>query len=542
MILVQLAQRKTPKERDWAELKSLSWPPWKQDRNAMDADITADDHGRSKAAQTLARMREAGYGHLAWEEIATIYTGWDTDRTPTIQTLALLGTGGASIHSKAAIWAARIATTRTAQEAWACFLTYDSAKLPPSQGVYLAIIQKLHQEERRQRKLAQPHGVQPGDSEGQIFPGDRREVDPLPPSTHLYTFTRTPPPTVAGFYRQMHNRGIVFHGYCLAFLVSNASSLKLGVEYILQSVNRYPQVHGLLVSSPTDDLALLPMPLFAAFIELLSRFSAVPLDSALRGKLANATGHSMTSQVLDNERLNSNNTVVRALELLAHRRPLFRPAWNSVLRSLARDSSHHNIRADFIRYVAKPDEPPNEEQLKAYGAIIAYRLVRRTLSLMKEICLDPDIMSFQSLCQAVENLAVGSWQILKADVRARAENPTIRIRSRVREAQLLMRGSSHTKRLRATFLDIVGEDGVDLQYLLRATKADSVHRPLEMLGPAILHSYVRALGWMADYDGLLTTARWMVQHRIELDERRERDRNGEAVMRRIIIALRVFLK
>jgi hypothetical protein len=41
------------------------------------------------------------------------------------------------------IWASRIRSTRTVEEAWACFLANEDEKLPPSQDVYYAMFEKL---------------------------------------------------------------------------------------------------------------------------------------------------------------------------------------------------------------------------------------------------------------------------------------------------------------------------------------------------------------------------------------------------------------
>lgn len=67
VIRVQLGQRKSHEDQQWAELKSQAWPPWKVDRTAMDEYIDVQNYGQSKAARTLARMREAGYAPEEWE-------------------------------------------------------------------------------------------------------------------------------------------------------------------------------------------------------------------------------------------------------------------------------------------------------------------------------------------------------------------------------------------------------------------------------------------------------------------------------------------
>ena len=60
--------------------------------------------------------------------------------------------------------------------------------------------------------------------------------------------------------------------------------------------------------------------------------------------------------------------------------------------------------------------------------------------------------------------------------------------------------------------------------------------------PALLHAYIRALGLFRDYDGLVELVQWMVRHRRELTKRRKMDRRGRVLMRRALIALRVFVE
>ncbi|MCJ1425773.1 hypothetical protein MMC29_003673 [Sticta canariensis] len=89
VVSVQLALKKTPREREWARRKALSWPPWKEERLGIDSDIGVE-HGISRAGEALLREREAGYAARPWEDAARLLTGWDTDYSPTIQTRALI--------------------------------------------------------------------------------------------------------------------------------------------------------------------------------------------------------------------------------------------------------------------------------------------------------------------------------------------------------------------------------------------------------------------------------------------------------------------
>jgi hypothetical protein len=60
--------------------------------------------------------------------------------------------------------------------------------------------------------------------------------------------------------------------------------------------------------------------------------------------------------------------------------------------------------------------------------------------------------------------------------------------------------------------------------------------------PATLHAYIRALGHLAAHDRLLELVQQMATHRGELLERQNLDRSGARMMRRAIVAVRVFLE
>ena len=544
VILIQLAQKKTANEQQWAELKALSWPPWKEDRTAMDADITLEHHGISKAGETLQRMREAGYAHKEWERVASIYAGWDTDGTPTIQTMVNLGTAGERFRSGAALWIARITATRTAQEAWACFLACEDERLPRNQDVLLAVFRKLHKEEIRMRvseKIKERLAFR------KIYPGDSKEVEPLPPSTHLYTYTRTSPPTVEAFYHQLRASGVVFEGHCLAFLVSNATSLRQGFHYLLASAERYPIIRSILfLEDPgATDVSKLPAPLFVAVIELLARFSNVPISSALEERRRCSIGPNLP----DGLRPNMDHALVQAIEILKMHRESFSStfAWNAVLNALGNESSLENMHSIIATSDHKSAGPLTQEMRKWGGAIAAYWLARKVLGLMEERHLALDGAGFLALCQVVENAAVGSWMIMR-DAREEREKRAGRLEPHVERAWEFARRASHARYLQREFRLLVGDaDDGDVARTKRPvndTDGDQRHtwtmELLEVPNPALLHAYIRALGWLANFQGLVNLVRWMAENRDALAERRSRDRNGEVMMRRAVVALRVF--
>ncbi|KAK1055505.1 hypothetical protein LTR33_014121 [Friedmanniomyces endolithicus] len=565
VVRIQLAQKKTPGEQQWAGLKALSWPPWKQNRTAMDADITAEEHGTTAAAATLRRMREAGYRPTEWERTAELHAGWDVDGTPAIQRRALLGTGSTRFRSQSAIWAARIAGTRTAQEAWAAYLAFEDALVPASDDVHVAIVQKLYGEEKRQRTSAdrEKSKDEPIEQRKRLLPGDAKEVDPLPPSTHLYTYTRLPVPTVEGFVRHLQDRQFELGHRALAFVVAHAARLRLGFSYLEASSSHIPGIDTLLSFDLDASTAAVSDPLFTAFVQLLCRFSNVPLNTIGR-KSRSASFRSHKPLLRDGNMfhpLNPHHPIVFALELLRARGTTSPQTWNSVLQALSRDATLVSMR--FLR-VADTSSSAERDLLDwSRGAIKVHRLVSRTLSLLQDVHTDLDSGGFHCLCLTVENLAIGCWTILRSDTDE--ANAPRRIRSfglieptATQDANALLRSSSHVKRLKGIFNTLIGvAPNTTRPPYSPSTEDDSSPPPpppatalpppgplplLHIPSTAVLHAYVRALGWMADHAGLLSLVRWLVAHRDELNTQWSRERSGREMLRKALTALRVFLE
>lgn len=551
VISAQLARPKTPRERKWAQLKALSWPPWKEDRTAMDAEITAESHGISRAGQTLRRMQEAGYGKRRWEEAAELYAGWDSDGTPTIQTRIQLRMSGEPLHSGAGIWVARIKTTRTLQEAWACYLAYEDAKLLPSQDVLLAMCEKLHQEQRRQWR-EQNNKDDHTDTEHdkpRLYPGDTKEIQPLPPSTHLYTYNRTPPPTLSDFVGQLQDRGIVFEGAFLAFVVAKASLLQTGVELLKRAVKRYPAIENMLYLRQPLQLDEVPMPVFAAYVELLCRFSNVPISRML-GELShhdrNLTG---SLSPIHRQHLNIRHPIVCAIWLLQCRKPTFIPPWHSILRALAHTASfetiHLTYKSDSSWHQPFADEPSEPDE--AHGAVIAFWLMRRVQAVMQDLHLDQDAVRLHCYALAIENLAHGCWKLLRLDRLGQTASMSgkMHVWTNTLGALGYLRGRG---RVMAELKSSVGGKSaasVDIKDVGVAAASTGVLKPSDLLyvpNAATLHALIRALGWLAEYDELRALVRWMVEHETQLAVQRTQDRNGKFLTRRAIVATRVFLE
>lgn len=557
VVLLQLAQRKTETEQQWAEVKALSWPPWKNERTAMDRYITADGQGMSKAASTLLRMRNAGFRPLGWERTAMIYAGWDVDRTPTIQTLALLGMHGSRFQTDTAEWAGRITCTRTAQEAWAAYLAYEDElqkekATPSDQDVYLALLRKLHKEDfRRSNKgddMSNKASYEPPKGfprKWPLFPGDMKEVWPLPSSTHLHTYTRSEVPTMHDFYKHMQSHGIVPRGHCLAYLVAEARNLETGFQYLYESQDARDVVAPLIHVKQDTDISKVPIPVYIAFIRLLCRF---PHRSMAQTKLpADAAGAPSaldSLSVVKGRQLSRSLAINHAILLLERRQPLHMLPYNAVLAALAREELYSKLRAVPLQgfnelFPRKPSSLLLESETHK-GAVTMYKLALQVRRLMKRKNLDLDIDGFRALCQIYENCAFATWCIMHDhdDTESVIPWPWQLI-----DAMQWARDRGHAKILRKEFRILVGDvadnDGARLS---REGGADSKKPPLQIPSFSLLHSYIRTQGWMADYDGMLQTVRWMHAHADELTTRQMQYRNGGVMMHRTLLALRVFLE
>ncbi|KAK4944102.1 hypothetical protein LTR10_016435 [Elasticomyces elasticus] len=237
---VQLLHPKTGPERTWADAKSPAWPPWRRIKSGIEQDLEYPGKD-SRVMKLLRRMNQAGYTHGLWDQSAAVLAGWDTDKSPTIQTRALLmrqlkpwtnprhstnSLDGQS-HDAAELWAARIRATRTKREAWASFCAYEKSTEVSNRRYqpYFAMFDKL---------LAQT--ATPASGLGSKYlPGDVKEVfeDPTNPRDLIYIEKELP--SVDQFYQDMLQAGIFPGGSLLSNLLDHAPNIEAGLSYINDS-------------------------------------------------------------------------------------------------------------------------------------------------------------------------------------------------------------------------------------------------------------------------------------------------------------------
>ena len=581
IVRVQLAHRKTLKERAWARMQAKSWPPWKEEKLGIDVEKGIED-GISRASEVLARSKEAGYSNRSWEKVASVYSGWDTDHSPTIQTRIILrrpsvfrflrssgsknGDHESSDDGRMELWASRIRAIRTLQEAWACFLACTDENSRPSQTVYYAMFEKLVFHSKLRRQIQPSEKQEDHDSRfkdiQEVLPGDSKEINMAPVSPQEATYVRSQPPSIDELFDSMIKGGIPPDGRCLAFLVSHAGSLEGGLRY-LRSSRLSPRMIKALTTQDVNgtghsiaDLRSLPDYIFAAFIQLLCRFptsATFSVDQHSR----NIAKNSMTagnSQAAVSRRFHSTVTpLLHAVRLMNLRNPQYRPPWNFLLSALARsgltvDSSHHNTSTT------------SQE-------VIAWRVMVEIERQMSSVGLALDSQGFQIIC-------IGLEKAVKASQRTsiRASNPSASSVSRL-DAQAPSERPAHkfkpipsnnaievlengTMFVKVAFARLVGLTDVPnpphlaLKYprtdsLNEGEPLESTHmlpRLLDVPGPSALHAYVRVLGFVQDYDALLAVLRWMADYAPELQAVIDESRNGESLFRRTLIATRVFLE
>lgn len=569
IIAVQLAHKKTRREREWAAMKALSWPPWKEEKLGIDKDIGVE-HGISRASEALLRARESGHSLQTWEEVAGVLAGWDTDRSPTIQTRAIIrrnnflhdvykadAAPSAPVQHDKELWAARIRATRTVDEAWACFLAFKALKdSQPSEVVYYAMFEKVIFEAKRVKRGLLNGSTKPTDDfrgTSKPLPGDGKETFPVPgPRKAIYV--RTPTPDVNGYLDMMIDDKIKLSGRFLAFSWHHADTFRAGIKYLRESSLDFSTIQALLGQNITREvkqtkLMLLGDHLFASFIAFLSRFAPSIRRHNLGsdynvGKLPLHTVFSHSTMI----KLGSThiNPLLQAFQLMEIRKPYYRPPWNALLSALARPG---RIVGNF-----------QMRDLNMQDAM-TWKAMCNVLSQMRDIGLDVDFSGFQILCVGLEKAIIASQRLIRAydlpvslahgrDQENGLHAESEKRRSAILDAEQVL--STGVLLVKPIFKRLVGTGSSWDNWIPHASEPlkgpDSIRkiarlpRLLETPRPAHLHAFIRVLGLREDYIGILDLVQWMGGHTPELRAVASEPMNGMHLARRCVIAIRVFLE
>ncbi|MCJ1337157.1 hypothetical protein MMC09_002436 [Bachmanniomyces sp. S44760] len=565
----QLAHRKTFKERDWADLKAKSWPPWKEAKTAFDLD-KGEEFGTSRARESVGQLNVAGYATGPWEHGARILAGWDTDNSPTIQTRAFNPTlvrvyrGSADqIWQEAGVdvWTSRIRATRTLDEAWSCFVAYRRLADHPVQDPYYAMFEKLMFDHKRQSVESRLDLAANSSSEElqdyPALPGDGMEVHSKPVSPRDAVYLSVPAPTIEAFFDSMISDNVKPSSKFLAFLLKHADTLSNGIKYLRSSNLPQGVIQALLgryMNSEEETrkrLQAIPDYLFGSFIRLLSRHG-LNSESSSTGLAIRAHGRNSipinSEETFSARSLEPINPIFLAFKLMNARKPLYRPAWESLIAGLAR----RNLEGGGI------DSSMHDMWTWKAIAELTYQ--------MNDIHLDVDFKCFQTLCIGLEKATLASQNYLEAmrtpavmvagtpyrqtNVTKEMDSDTaIRIDAeQIRSSGLPWLKQIFRKLVSSEYGSSGQKDGPTGTYKIgQATKTDFdpaslLPRLLEVPGPAMLHSFIRVLGLHRDYIGILGLIRWMAHFAPELKAVADELRNGSKMTRRCLIAVRVFLE
>jgi hypothetical protein len=559
---VLLRLKKTPQERDWANLKAKSWPPFKQSKTRLDDDKDPE-YGISHAGQSIRFMQAYGYPLEEQDVIANTLAGWHPDGSPTIQTRAITSAmkeKNPDLRNQPASWtsagviSALIHSTRTMEEAWSCFLMYEQSPLPPHISVYTAMFKKIIYDHTRVQDINmenQDYQVRPKSrTAGRLapLPGDGLETVEASEDPAEAVYIPIPVPSLEELYNRMLQDGLKPDDQLLDLLVSKAFTLESGIRVwnsqwasntidqpISDSSSALDSTQMSVRQNETLPEKFPPVTerRLTKLIELLCRFSDFPFEGLPR--------LTKSAIIIAGWQFRDRHPLVYALLLLMHYKPSYRPAWTAVLQAL----TQKRMIVNATRFVVH-----DRQHLPRLLAMILAQEVVRT---MDEAGIDLDSEGFVQVCICAQNAAYAAIDIREQlDGSSMAFNEE-RYDEKYRDKTLKVRNQAiHEagfqlwdcpRRLRAMFAKLVG--------LGKKSAPSDSHIPDSVApiprfyacpSPAQLHHYVRALGFYGDHEGLLSLVKWMVMAKEDVDIHLESELNGMFKLRTLLTSLRVFLE
>ena len=505
---VLAAQKKSDKESRVSSLSARTWPPWRVEQDGMDAQRVLDEDF-SRVVSSVMRMTESGYHQNPEDSSIRILGGQEADGTPTVHTRTVrrncfFPDGMPFSLDDKLDWAARVEATRDVQEAWGAFTKFEQLGGKPGMLMYFAMFEKLQYEKARLEFDHTSYGSMRRYLDP--VPGEGKEL--LPPSNDnvsIFYRTQLQPPPKDELYDTMISRdGIRPTGSFLRFLVANARTPDTSIQYLQDSLLDSRAVEFLVEGTdmdPTIRKSCLSEKLLAAFLQMLCRF--VPrFNPIYRGQdREDVVFSSQDDRPLDVLQLHvapgkTINPLDHSMNLLKQTKPLFRPAWYAVFRALARRGT--------IIDKACMHTPQND--------LHAWRIMEAVVNDFHHQGLELDPYGFLVICNGLEKAILASFNASNKD--------------------RLVVNSPALQRLAAEFEKITA--------LSTVISISGGPEPLHDVTAVHLHAYVRILGLVEDYEGILRVLEWMKDQHQVLDERAHAHRNGYIMIRRTLIAMRVF--
>lgn len=562
---VQVAHKKTTAERESAELKAPSWPPWKEEKMGIDAQ-RGNEGILSRAMNILSQMKEAGYSPQLWEKTAAILAGWDTDGSPTVQTRTFMRRPRPNWHHSRNnrhhdIWIARIRATRTIREAWACFLSYQNHSLPPHPEVHAIMAEKLiyHQ-------LSVKRGF---DHAGHALPGDGLEVYPEPSSARDLIYVPSDPPPIDTFIDDMISHGFQPPGRLLGLLLKTAPNFRLGMHYLrwsgvpdaqLQAVctvwsrpleyQNEPQIKAVrhmsdhLFGSVIKFLCIpsnVAVRNFSRDIQMADEFPALLEQRQAHGSVIEERTQEPLALMSEFEpgpgQMCPPRMLWHALQLTKLRQPHSHSAWTTILFTLGRSRLHKR----------------HSPRTRSVYRMVSWHEILWVLQLMNQYNVELGEKGFHTLCVAFGKAASaelehpGSFERALTAIQKAIRGDLLPVTGGVNSLDEMI--DTGLQVLKAEFHRLVLPSSpisglAERSPFVGDRAGNEIGVPSELHVPsfATLHGFVRALGIVGDSEGLLHLLQWMSRSAASLDEASDEHLNGARMRRQTLVAIRVFLE
>ncbi|EFQ99611.1 hypothetical protein MGYG_02625 [Nannizzia gypsea CBS 118893] len=547
---ILLAAKMTKAERQWDSFKAVSWPPWKEDKLGIDAEKT--EGSKSKAMESMAHMQQAGYRFAEWDRAASVVAGWDTDGTPTIQKRTRLPDPswqrleGNESPSEPLVWAARIRATRTLREAWACYVSSQQQNVPLTEQIIYEIVEKLISSERTRGQINQQAEFE-SKATAAFAPSDGgKEVYPEPTSPRDLIYVPSEPPALPEFLQQTFSQDFPLPDKVLVLILRHSSSLKQGLDYIDHSTLTKGQIYALFNPSSqqsrerVDALSSIHDAMFSAVIRFLCRCASHSTVDGIpdRMEALNAMFPILLPRYSDLEP-NQGRALAHAIFLMEQRRPRYMSAWHNLLKAVAIGSRpFHN----FHRLGLAP----------GVNRVFAWEETLRLVEYMNVNSVALDLRCIQLMCNGFVGLAqtlhlhpgaVKAGRRVASHFQFPGPSPAIpdRLLTTQTAEEMVEHGLAQLRLQVNRFLPLYREQ--------QATGAASVDDATPTLSrralipsPSILHSLIRAFGRGRDRETIVAILRILQTEGHELRRVTNERRGGRRMLRRAVVACRVFLE
>lgn len=502
MTTSHLLRQKSDDERKWASLKSSFWPPWRQEKLGIDADV-GPEYGKGLAAAVMSQSKYAGYSVDHWDAAAKVLSGWDTDNSPTIQsrvTIRQRGSTpkrrGASLDHSSQLWESRIRATRTLGEAWGAFCSWKDLDLSEDgQIVYLAMLEKLYTKVRATDKEIE-HGSEV-ESEDLDIAGDHLELFRPADTQRTSLAFRNTIPTPDELFEDMVRSGIkpnvrIWH-------------LMIRKSLDVSSLIKYMSVSGLfktsVISENADDLSS------AIKSQLIAHGEKERLGAAVAQSLA-TIGRTWKPQIQEtyetptHQILLTTNPLKVALDTAISTSLTDNRVWYDILVGVAR--AEHSI--------ALPGKIENSLGW-THPALVNWDTARSIVEIMKSRQIPLDLWIHKTLCVNLARAAFAAGDVLYR--RKGIHNVPL---EQVPCMEDVM--SQATKMLKQLFNSIVLPSTTSSEMQINSNSTDHSMPPsvplMAVPNYAQLHAYIRAVGLTRDFNTLLEIARFMHTHSFRL--------------------------